>query len=143
VVGQVACFVVLATVYALTPRDDIHLAVRVIGWVFIGAGAWLAADAVVRIRGHLTPYPAPLEGSPLLRIGAYGVVRHPIYGALVLEVFGIGLALGSTWTSVGAFGLGFFFAMKLQHEERFLCATYPDYEDYQRRVPWRLIRGLW
>jgi protein-S-isoprenylcysteine O-methyltransferase Ste14 len=61
----------------------------------------------------------------------------------VLEVFGFGLAFGSTWTSVGAFGLAFFFGAKLTHEERLLVAARPDYADYQQRVPWRLIRGLW
>jgi protein-S-isoprenylcysteine O-methyltransferase Ste14 len=143
VVGQVVAFLVLAVVFAATPRDDLGLPVEVLGWVLVGAGGLLAADAVVRIRGHLTPYPAPVDGAPLHRGGAYGVVRHPIYAALVLEVFGLGLALGSTWTSVAAFGLAGFFAAKLSHEEQLLLAAHPDYAVYQRRVPWRLIRGLW
>ena len=143
VVGQVVAFTILALVFALTPRDDLGLPVAVIGWVLVGAGAWLAADAVARIRGHLTPYPAPLDGAPLLRGGAYRLVRHPIYGALILEVFGLGLALGSTWLAVGAVGLSAFFAAKLTHEEHLLTAAHPDYAEYQRRVPWRLIRGLW
>jgi protein-S-isoprenylcysteine O-methyltransferase Ste14 len=143
VVAQVVAFVVLATVFAATPRDETNLALEIIGWVLVGAGAWLAGDAVIRIRRHLTPYPAPVEGAPLLNAGAFAVVRHPIYAALVLEVFGFGLALGSTWTSVGAFGLAGFFGAKLTHEERLLVAAHPDYAEYQRRVPWRLIRGLW
>jgi protein-S-isoprenylcysteine O-methyltransferase Ste14 len=143
VVGQVMAFIVLAIVFAVTPRDDFGLPVVVMGWVLVGAGGLLAADAVVRIRRHLTPYPAPLDGAPLLRGGAYGVVRHPLYAALILEVFGFGLAFGSTWTSVATFGLAGFFAAKLTHEERLLLKAHPDYAVYQRRVPWRLIRGLW
>jgi protein-S-isoprenylcysteine O-methyltransferase Ste14 len=143
VVGQVVSFSALALVFALTPRDELGLAVNIIGWGFVAIGGLLAGDAVIRIRNHLTPYPAPLDGAPLLRGGAYRFVRHPLYGALVLEVFGFGLALGSTWTAVGAFGLSGFFAAKLTHEERLLAAAHPDYAEYQRRVPWRLIRGLW
>ena len=143
VVGQVAAFAALAAVFALTPRDETGLPVVIIGWFLVGLGALLAADAFTRIRRHLTPYPAPVEGAPLLRGGAFGVVRHPIYSALLLEVFGFGLALGSTWTSVATFGLAAFFAAKLTHEECLLAAAHPDYAEYQRRVPWRLIRGLW
>lgn len=143
VAGQVVAFVSVGAVFALTPRDEVGLPIVIIGWTLVGLGLLLAGDAVMRIRGHLTPYPAPVEGAPLLRAGAFGVVRHPIYGALLLEVFGFGLALGSTWTSVAAFALAGFFGAKLTHEERLLAEAHPDYADYQRRVPWRLIRGLW
>jgi len=143
VVGQIVAFVALGVVFARTPRDEFGLPIAIIGWILVGLGLLLAGDAVMRIRGHLTPYPAPVDGAPLLRSGAFGVVRHPIYGALLLEVFGFGLALGSTWTSVGAFVLGAFFAAKLTHEERLLVQAHPEYTDYQNRVPWRLIRGLW
>ena len=143
VVGQVAVFIALAAVFALTPRDETALPVVIIGWFLVGLGALLAVDAFSRMRRHLTPYPAPIEGAPLLRAGAFGVVRHPIYSALLLEVFGFGLAFGSTWTSVATFGLAAFFAAKLTHEERLLSAAHPEYVEYQRRVPWRLIRGLW
>ncbi|MDJ0961726.1 MAG: isoprenylcysteine carboxylmethyltransferase family protein [Acidimicrobiia bacterium] len=143
VVAQVVAFLALAVVFAVTPRDEGNIGLVVIGWVLVGAGVWLAGDAVVRIRQHLTPYPAPVAGAPLRKGGAYAVVRHPIYAALVLEVFGFGLAFGSTWTSVGAFLLAAFFGAKLTHEERLLVAEHPDYEEYQKRVPWRLVRGLW
>lgn len=136
-------FVALAVVFALTPRDETNVGLVVIGWVLVAAGAWLAGDALMRIRQHLTPYPSPVDGAPLHRAGAYAVVRHPIYAALVLEVFGFGLVFGSTWTAVGAFGLAGFFGAKLTHEERLLGAAHPEYGEYQRRVPWRLIRGLW
>lgn len=142
-VAQVGLFVALAAVFALSPRDEVDLPIIIIGLVFVAGGLWLAFDAVSRIRGDLTPYPAPVEGAPLHRGGAYAVVRHPMYSALVLQVFGFGLVFGSTWTSVGAFALGAFFGAKLTHEERLLLERHPDYAEYQRRVPWRLIRGLW
>jgi protein-S-isoprenylcysteine O-methyltransferase Ste14 len=73
--------------------------------------------------------------------GSYAVVRHPLYGAEVLMILGVILSHGSLL----AYGVGFVWLLlqirRAQYEESVLRQTFPDYEDYARRVP-MLIPGL-
>src|SRR5215207_115617 len=47
-------------------------------------GAILLSGGMVGLRHSLTPFPRPLERARLQVGGAYGFVRHPIYGGLIL-----------------------------------------------------------
>ena len=44
---------------------------------------------------NLTPFPEPLPGARLVESGAYRLVRHPIYGGLILGALGWGLLTAS------------------------------------------------
>jgi protein-S-isoprenylcysteine O-methyltransferase Ste14 len=79
----------------------------------------------------------------LISTGPYAVVRHPMYsGALVVNL-SIPIALGSWW------GLPFSLAwlsaviLRVLDEERLLRQSLPGYEEYCRKVPYRLIPYIW
>jgi protein-S-isoprenylcysteine O-methyltransferase Ste14 len=75
--------------------------------------------------------------------GPYAWVRHPMYAAAILYLFGMPLLLGSEY------GLLvpplFIFAMSLRAiaEEHKLAQELPGYADYMQRVRYRLVPGVW
>jgi 2-amino-4-hydroxy-6-hydroxymethyldihydropteridine diphosphokinase len=110
-----------------------------LGAVVAGAGALQAILGLRNLGTNLTPYPQPLETAHLVARGVYRLVRHPIYGGIVLMMVGAGLFRASIAALViGAAG-GVYFWLKARFEERMLCCHYPGYADYATQVPRRLI----
>ena len=111
-----------------------------IGGVLIGCGAILSLRGLLDLRENLTPFPRPLEGARLVESGAYRLVRHPIYGGLVLGALGWGLVRASPLTLAGALLLAGFFDLKSRREEIWLSESYADYPAYRSRtrrlLPW-------
>ena len=115
---------------------------RYLGVLVISAGTVVAVLAVTRLGAALTAAPAPIEGARLRTDGVYGVVRHPIYSALLLIT--TGFALGTTpWAFVVVALLTAVLELKRRVEEDFLSATYPEYADYRHEVPCALVPHIW
>src|SRR3954469_23515012 len=71
--------------------------VRCLGGAILALGALQLAHGVRSLGRNITPGTEPLAGAELVSTGAYGRVRHPIYGGLVLVLAGYTLAW-SNWT---------------------------------------------
>jgi protein-S-isoprenylcysteine O-methyltransferase Ste14 len=83
------------------------------------------------------------RGQHVVTEGPYRVVRHPMYAAAVFYFVGAPLLLGSWW---GLLAVPFYVAgigARAVGEERMLRQALPGYDDYARRVRFRLIPGLW
>jgi len=104
----------------------------------IGLGTW----GLVALRTALTPLPRPRDGAQLVETGAYRLVRHPIYGGLIIAALGYGLAMASPAAIVGALVLLGFFRLKSAREEVWLMAVYPGYGVYRANTP-RLLPFLY
>jgi protein-S-isoprenylcysteine O-methyltransferase Ste14 len=142
---QMVLLAVVVLVGVLTRGDwptSVRAALAVTGAVLIVAGALGAFLAVTGLGPALTALPAPLAGHSLRTSGVYAVVRHPIYGALILLALGVAL-LTSPWTLVPVAALAIVLDLKRRVEEVFLTATYPEYGDYRRAVPRALLPYLW
>lgn len=75
----------------------------------------------------------PTEG-PLVTAGPYGIVRNPIYTAILLFVGAAGAAHPS-WMSLLVFAVACAAVMvRVLSEESYLRARYSEYRDYERRV---------
>lgn len=109
------------------------------GAVLTGAGAALAGTGLVTLGRHLSPYPTPRHGAALVEHGAYRLVRHPIYGGIVLGAAGVSLADGNWPGLAAAAALGALFWSKSGFEEGRLLAHFPAYAGYRDRVRRRLI----
>lgn len=78
----------------------------------------------------------------LVTEGPYKLIRHPLYGAELVTMIGLvivrwspaAVILGLVWLA--------FQVRRAQHEERILRETFPEYNDYARRVPMLLPRFL-
>jgi len=98
------------------------------------AGALLAGAGTLSLGRNLTPLPHPKEGARLVETGAYRLVRHPIYGGIVLLAYGWGLCARS-WLPLGYATLVFIFLdLKSRREERWLIEKYSGYAGYRKRT---------
>ncbi|HET7169217.1 MAG TPA: isoprenylcysteine carboxylmethyltransferase family protein [Candidatus Limnocylindrales bacterium] len=112
----------------------------VLGIALLVSGAVLVVRGVVDLGHALTPLPRPRDDAELVETGAYALVRHPIYGGLILMAFGWAIARASVFAVVLAGLLTAFFHLKSRREERWLETRYPGYAAYRagtrRFVPW-------
>jgi protein-S-isoprenylcysteine O-methyltransferase Ste14 len=110
------------------------------GLVLIAIGVGLVTAGVLGLRRQLTAYPRPVPGGRLIEDGVFGLVRHPMYGGLVIATLGWGLVTSSPTALAGALVLGAFFALKSRREEAWLAEQFAGYAAYRRRtrrlVPW-------
>ncbi len=136
----VAQAVLLATVAATLLVGDPEVGPRLwLGLVIAGAGAleaWLGLSALGQ---GLTPYPEPPGGSSLVETGIYRLVRHPIYGGVVLGCLGLSIAAGSLPAVAASVLTGAFFWVKAGFEEQRLRRRFPGYAGYARRTRRRLL----
>ncbi len=105
-------------------------------------GAWLFFAGAFGLGAQLTPFPRPVEGGELRDTGVFGIVRHPIYGGVLLLALAWSLAT-SPLALLPTLLLAVLFEAKSRREEHWLEQHHPAYEDYRRRVPRRFIPYVW
>ena len=102
-------------------------------WRFIALGAILIVPGLL-IRalasGHVR------KNEALATSGPYAYTRNPLYlGSLLIGV-GFAVAARSWWVGVALIVMFFAIYMPvIRDEETFLRQTFPEFEDYARRVP--------
>jgi protein-S-isoprenylcysteine O-methyltransferase Ste14 len=110
------------------------------GIALTGGGLVLTVRGVVDLGGAMTPLPRPRDDAHLVDTGAYALVRHPVYGGLILMAFGWALLRASVMAIALAALLAVFFRLKSEREERWLETRYPGYAAYRtttrRFIPW-------
>jgi protein-S-isoprenylcysteine O-methyltransferase Ste14 len=79
----------------------------------------------------------------VISTGLYAHVRHPMYAGALLGLLATPLALGSWWALPIPLAMCAVIAIRLLDEERRLAAELPGYDDYCRKVHWRLLPGVW
>jgi methanethiol S-methyltransferase len=97
---------------------------------------------VWELAGVRQVLPAQQPAAVLKTNGLYGFVRHPLYFAWVLLVFG---APDMTMTRLSfAIISTLYLALAIPFEERSLSETFgPDYASYRKKVRWRMVPGLY
>jgi protein-S-isoprenylcysteine O-methyltransferase Ste14 len=139
VFGQLGLFLLVA----LGPRTAPWLpewsaVARQVSWavgtaLVVGGLVWIVTGAV-QLGRWLTAFPCPKDGAPLLDTGAFALVRHPMYCGAIWAAVGWALSTGSLLTLGYAVLLAVFFDVKASREERWLAATFPEYDRYRARV---------
>ena len=85
----------------------------------------------------------PERGQRVIDTGPYRIVRHPMYAGASLYMIGMPLLLGS-WLGLAVLPLIFAaFTVRIAIEEATLRRGLPGYGDYQARVRYRVLPGLW
>ena len=75
--------------------------------------------------------------------GVYSIVRHPMYAGSALLMVGLPLWLESYAAAALAIVPIALTAVRILFEERFLKRELKGYEDYTKRVKYRLIPFIW
>jgi len=106
------------------------------------AGAYLLAAGMGGLGKQLTPFPKPVQQASLRRDGAYGLVRHPMYGGVLL--------LASAWSLVSSPAAlapsavaALFLEAKRRREESWLSEEQPEYEAYRQEVRHSFVPFVW
>jgi protein-S-isoprenylcysteine O-methyltransferase Ste14 len=120
------------------------LGLVVLGYVLLTAGFLLSiwaervnkfAEPGVRIQRE--------RGQTVIDTGPYALVRHPLYLGGLLMCAGIPLTLGSFWALIPAAVGTVVIIVRTVLEDRMLHDELPGYQDYTRRVPYRLLPRIW
>ena len=75
--------------------------------------------------------------------GLYGIVRHPMYSATLLLFLSMPIVLGSLYALIIFLAYPFIIAKRIKGEERFLKQELPGYEEYTKKVKYRMIPFIW
>jgi protein-S-isoprenylcysteine O-methyltransferase Ste14 len=136
VVLQLVLLALVAVASLAGPAWDgvARVVTSILGVTLLAAGLLLASRGLVDLRDALTPLPHPRDDASLVDTGAYRLVRHPIYGGIILAAAGYGLLVASPLALVGAAALLGFFRLKSAREETWLEARYPGYAAYRSRT---------
>jgi protein-S-isoprenylcysteine O-methyltransferase Ste14 len=142
-VAQALVLALVVVTEILGPRWPASVAAMlfVAGVAILVLGIALFLAGILALGRSLTPFPKPRQQGSLNESGVYGLVRHPIYGGVILALAGWSLArtpVGLAMTAVAAL----FFELKSRREEAWLVARYGEYERYRQRVRWKFVPGL-
>jgi protein-S-isoprenylcysteine O-methyltransferase Ste14 len=114
----------------------------VLGLLIAVAGVLLVVLGVLALGRSFTPLPRPRAGTRLRQGGIFGLVRHPVYGGVILIGLGWSLAdapLGLVPTAL----LAVLFDLKARREEAWLSERFPEYVAYRARTPRRFVPWLY
>jgi protein-S-isoprenylcysteine O-methyltransferase Ste14 len=79
----------------------------------------------------------------VISTGVYGFVRHPLYLGCVLMMFGAPLLLGSISGLIISVIAVVVLVIRIMGEEKMLVNELEGYEDYKKKVTYRLIPFVW
>jgi protein-S-isoprenylcysteine O-methyltransferase Ste14 len=134
--------VVVAGVVGARWPENLLVPALVIAIISGAAGLWLAVSAIGTLGKSVSPFPKPPATAELKESGVYGLVRHPIYGGILLLSLAWSLAL-SPWALIPTGALAIALVFKSRLEERWLIDRHPAYTGYRGRVRRRFVPYLW
>jgi len=115
-----------------TQFESVPMAVA--GAVIATLGVVLAFSARAAIGRNWGPPATRRSDTELVTSGPYALVRHPIYGGLLLITIGTAIGIIPTWWLVAA-AAGIYFVYSARAEERFMTERFPDsYPAYRART---------
>jgi protein-S-isoprenylcysteine O-methyltransferase Ste14 len=79
----------------------------------------------------------------VISTGVYGFVRHPLYLGCLLMLLGAPMLLGSIYGLIISLIAVIVLAGRIIGEERMLVNELEGYEDYKKKVKYRLIPFVW
>jgi len=135
---------VLITFLVVIPQGGLWptgVVVGVVAGVLLLGGLVLGVVSTVKLGKALTPNPIPRADGHLETRGVYGLVRHPIYTAVLAAMLGVALWGAGFWHVVSFLLLVLLLSVKARAEERMLAERYPQYPEYARKVG-RFLPGL-
>jgi protein-S-isoprenylcysteine O-methyltransferase Ste14 len=143
--GVVLCWAGMVVLSALDHRFGwtvVPTAICLVGAVLLAVGL-NSVTLVLAQNSHAALTIRVEESQPLISTGLYGVVRHPMYTCNAFLMVGNPLALGSYWGLVFNIPLFLLFALRIRDEEKLLQEELDGYREYMRKVPSRLVPGIW
>lgn len=105
--------------------------------------AYLLYAEVLRENVYLSRTVKVVEGQKVISTGLYGIVRHPMYFATILLFMSMPLVLGSLVSFVVFLAYPFIIAARIKNEEEVLSRELEGYDEYKKKVKFRMIPFIW
>ena len=83
------------------------------------------------------------DGQTVVDTGLYGIVRHPMYVATIFLFLSMPLILGSWYAFLIFLAYPAVIVVRLKDEEALLTRELKGYEEYKKKVKYRLIPFIW
>ena len=115
----------------------------VIGAAVVFLISYIVYAEVLRENTYLTRTIKVEEGQKVIDTGLYGIVRHPMYSATLLLFLSIPLVLGSIYSFLIFLAYPVIIAKRIKHEEEFLEKELDGYQEYKKKLKFRLIPFIW
>ncbi|MEY4491978.1 MAG: hypothetical protein RL085_389 [Actinomycetota bacterium] len=134
----------LIAVLALTPASNLWPASEVLTFIAnssFAIGFALLILSFANLGKSLTANPVPLDKAELKTNGAYSIVRHPIYLALILVASALTLKSASLVSVATLLALVVLLDFKARFEEKLLMKKFANYKNYAQKVG-RLFPGI-
>ena len=134
----------LIAVLALTPASNLWPASEILTFIAnssFAIGFALLILSFANLGKSLTANPVPLDKAELKTNGAYSIVRHPIYLALILVAIALTLKSASLVSVVALLALVVLLDFKARFEEKLLMKKFANYKNYAQKVG-RLFPGI-
>ena len=117
-------------------------------WVVYAAAviflaAYLMYAEVLRENVYLSRTVEVQENQKVIDTGLYGIVRHPMYSATLVLFLSMGLVLGSPISFVILLSYIPLIAKRMKNEEEVLLQGLKGYEEYRRKVKYKVIPLIW
>ena len=122
--------------------SDMPLPVVIAASVIFLIGYGLYAE-VMRENAYLSRTVKVEEGQTVISTGLYGVVRHPMYTATILMFLSLPLVLGSWYALIPFAAYPVLMVIRIRGEEKLLTVELAGYEEYKKKVKYRLIPFIW
>ncbi len=105
--------------------------------------AYLLYAEVLRENAYLSRTVRVVKGQKVISTGLYGIVRHPMYFATVLLFLSMPLVLGSIISFAIFLAYPFIIGVRIKNEEELLSKELEGYEEYKKKVKFRMIPFIW
>ena len=124
------------------------------GWSHMPAWAVAVASAillisyalyceVMRENAYLSRTIEVQNGQKVVDTGLYGIVRHPMYAVTIWLFLAIPVLLGSLYALLCFLPYIPVIVVRILNEEKLLSAELDGYEEYKKRVKYRLLPLIW
>jgi protein-S-isoprenylcysteine O-methyltransferase Ste14 len=122
----------------------IPLALQIVALFVVVLGSFINAWALLSNKFFSRFVRIQTErGHTVVTGGPYRFVRHPGYAGGLLGLLSTPLVFSSLWAFVPALLVGALVIIRTALEDRTLQAELGGYQDYARRVRYRLLPGVW
>ena len=113
------------------------------GAVVLFLVSYLMYARVLRENAYLSRTIEVQQGQKVIDTGLYGIVRHPMYSATVLMFLAMPLVLGSLPSFVIMLMYIPLIVKRIRNEEKVLLDGLDGYEEYCRKVKYRVMPFVW
>lgn len=133
IASRAPLLVVVSTILVLAATGNLLSWTPIVIAVQVGAVVF-AVWARRTFRAGAFRVEAAPAGHRLMREGPYRLVRHPMYGAVIVLIWSGILSHAALWTVALGAAVTVMVVVRIRVEERLLRTQYAEYDDYARHT---------